>query len=72
MTGRAATAPRTPATPEQPPSRALPLAGLLLALVLTSALPAWAGAVSARPDQPATACAHDAAGPDDTQESGPC
>ncbi|RBY86934.1 hypothetical protein [Blastococcus sp. TF02A-26] len=56
-------------TSEQPPSRALPLAGLLVALVLTSALPAWAGAVSARPDQPVTACAGDAA---DTPEPGRC
>jgi hypothetical protein len=72
MTARSATAPRTPGTAEQPPSRALPLAGLVLALVLTSALPAWAGAVSARPDQPASACAHDAAGPADTEESNPC
>jgi hypothetical protein len=50
----------TPGAPEQPQSRALPLAGLLLALLLTSALPAWAGAVSGRPDQPVTACAGDA------------
>ncbi|WP_029431487.1 hypothetical protein [Blastococcus sp. URHD0036] len=57
---------------DQPRSRALPLAGLLVALVLTSALPAWAGAVSARPDQPASACAQDTAGSGDTTESGRC
>ena len=69
MTGRETT---PTGTPEQPRSRTLPLAGLLLALVVTSALPAWAGAVSARPDQPASACAQDAAGPGSTPESGRC
>jgi hypothetical protein len=69
MTGRGIT---TTGSTEQPRSRALPLAGLLVALVVTSALPAWAGAVSARLDQPASACAHDAAGSVDTPEPGRC
>jgi hypothetical protein len=47
-------------------------AGLLLALVLTSALPAWAGVVSARPDQPASACVDAAADPHDATEQGRC
>jgi hypothetical protein len=44
-----------------PTARALTLPGLLLALVLTSTLPAWADAASARPADPATACAAGAA-----------
>jgi hypothetical protein len=44
-------------------TRALALPGLLLALVITGTLPAWAGAASARPDQPAV-CAVDAAAVD--------
>lgn len=62
----------TTAPAAAPRSRTLPLAGLLLGLVLTSALPAWAGVVSARPDLPASACAHDAAGPTDTTVTGRC
>ena len=61
-----------PPTAEQAPSRALPLAGLLVALVLTSALPAWAGAVSARPDQPVSVCAVDAATAGPGTETGRC
>jgi hypothetical protein len=41
-------------------ARRLTLPGLLLALVLTSTLPAWAGAASTRPADPATVCAVDA------------
>jgi hypothetical protein len=62
----------TGATDDRSRTRALPLAGLLVALVLTSALPAWAGAVSARPDQPASACAQDTAGAGETTETGRC
>jgi hypothetical protein len=43
-----------------PTARRLTLPGLLLALVLTSTLPAWAGAASTRPADPATVCAVDA------------
>ncbi|WP_409330244.1 hypothetical protein [Trujillonella humicola] len=42
-------------------ARSLTVPGLLLALVLTSTLPAWAGAASDRPADPATVCAVDAA-----------
>ena len=77
MTGRAttttmSTVTTTTSTTDPERSRTLPLAGLLLALVVTSALPAWAGAVSARPDQPVSVCAHDAAGPADGTEAGRC
>jgi len=37
-------------------ARILTLPGLLLALVLTSTLPAWADAASDRPAAPGTAC----------------
>ncbi|MGY1771614.1 hypothetical protein [Blastococcus sp. SYSU D00813] len=42
-------------------ARALTLPGLLVALVLTSTLPAWAGAASDRPTGSSTVCAVDAA-----------
>jgi hypothetical protein len=58
------TAPRTT-------TRTLALPGLMLALVITATLPAWAGSASARPQEPATACAvDDAAGP--LEDSGRC
>ena len=43
-------------------ARTLTLPGLLIALVLTSTLPAWAGAASDRPGDGATVCSVDAAG----------
>ncbi len=42
--------------------RTLTLPGLLLALVVTGTLPAWAGAASDRLHEPATACAGDTGG----------
>ena len=54
------------------PARALTLGGLLLALVVTSSLPAWAGATSDRPSDPSTICAIDAAGQPDTLEQLRC
>ena len=53
-------------------TRRLALPGLLLALVVTGSLPAWAGAASTRPSDPATVCAVDAAGPDATLEHVRC
>ncbi len=49
------------------PAARLAVPGLLLALVVTGSLPAWAGAASARPADPATACAVDAAAGDVTE-----
>ena len=43
-------------------ARTLTLPGLLLALVLTSTLPAWAGAASDRSGDRDTVCSVDAAG----------
>jgi hypothetical protein len=59
-------------TPAPGRARALSLAGLLLALVVTGSLPAWAGATSSRPSAPSTICAVDAAGPSDTLEQVRC
>lgn len=59
------------------PTRGLAVPGLLLGLVVTGTLPAWAGAASARPD-PSTVCtvdapaAVDASGAADTSEPGRC
>ena len=45
-------------------TRTLTLPGLLLALVLTSTLPAWAGAASDRSGEGTTVCSVDAAAGD--------
>ncbi|MGY1740631.1 MULTISPECIES: hypothetical protein [unclassified Blastococcus] len=46
------------------PARALAVPGLLLALVVTGSLPAWAGAASDRPADRSTVCTVDAAAAD--------